>query len=53
MKLSQKEKNKCCILMHLKSRKMVLMNLIQGKNGDTDIGDGLVDTAGEGAGGTY
>ena len=32
-------------------RKMVLMNLLQGRNGDTDKKKGLVDTVGEGEGG--
>ena len=35
----------------MESRKMVLMNLFAGKNRDTDIENGLVNTAGEGNGG--
>ena len=31
---------------------MVLMNLFAGSSGDADIENGLVDTVGEGAGGT-
>ena len=34
------------------SRKIVLMKLLQGRNTDTDIENRLVDTEGEGAGGT-
>ena len=50
--VSQKEKNKYiyqCIYME--SRKMVLMIDFQGRTGDADVENGLVDTAGEGAGG--
>lgn len=36
----------------MKSRKIVLMNYFQGKDGDEDVENELVDTAGEGAGGT-
>ena len=35
----------------MESRKIVI-NLLQGRNGDADIENGLVDTAGEGEGGT-
>ena len=36
--VSQKEKDKCYILMLIKeSRKMVLKNLFAGQNGETDI----------------
>ena len=50
---SQKEKNKYCILMHImESRKTVLMNILQGGNGDADAENRLADTAGEGEGGT-
>ena len=31
----------------MESRKMVLMNLLQGRNKDSDVEEGLVDTAGE------
>ena len=34
----------------MESRKIVI-NLLQGRNGDADIENGLVDTAGEGEGG--
>ena len=30
---------------------MVLMNLFEGRNGDVDVGNGPVDTAGEGESG--
>jgi len=33
----------------MESRKIVI-NLLQGRNGDADIENGLVDTAGEGEG---
>ena len=36
----------------MESRKMVLMNLFSGRNRDADIENRLVDTAGEGDGGT-
>ena len=32
--------------MYMESRKIVLMNLFAGQNGDADIEDRLVDTAG-------
>ena len=37
--VSQKEKNKSLVLMHIymESRKMVLMNFLQGRNRDADI----------------
>ena len=50
--VSQKVKNKyvySCIYME--SRKKVLMNLLQASNGDADIENRLVATAGEGEGG--
>ena len=31
----------------MESRKIVLMNLLQGRNKDSDVQEGLVDTAGE------
>ena len=44
-KVSQKEKNKYYILsIYMEYRKMVLINLLQGRNRDTDIENGLVDT---------
>ena len=53
-KVSQKEKNKYHILMHIyierESRTMVLMKLFQGRNGDMDIENRLVDTVEEGGG---
>ena len=36
----------------MESRKMVLMNRLQGRNKDSDVEEGLVDTAGEEEGGT-
>ena len=49
---SWKKKNKYCISMHImESRKMVLMSILQGSNGDADIENRLVDTIGEGEGG--
>ena len=36
----------------MESRKMVPMHQLAGSNGDADIENGLVDTVGEGAGGT-
>ena len=36
----------------MESRKMVLMNLLQGSNGKAGIEKRLVDTEGEGEGGT-
>ena len=33
------------------SREMVLMNLSPGRSGDAGVGDGLVDTVGDGVGG--
>ena len=50
--VSQKEKNKYYILMHIciESRKIVLMTLLYGRNGDADVENKLVDTAGEGDG---
>ena len=36
----------------MESRKMVLMNLLQIRNRDTDIENRLVNTVGEGQGGT-
>ena len=50
--VSQKEKDKYRILVHMESRKMVLMSLLQGSNGDADIENRLLDTVGEGEGGT-
>ena len=50
---SQKEKNKYCILMHImESRKTVLMNILQGGNGDADTENRLAYTVGEEEGGT-
>ena len=45
---SERQKNKYCILIHIYmgSRKLVLINLLQGSKGDPDIGNRLVDTAG-------
>ena len=40
--VSQKEKDKYRILVHMESRKMVLMSLLQGSNGDADIENRLV-----------
>ena len=47
--VSQKEENKYSILtrIYMESRKMVLMNLLQGSNGDTGIENKPVDTEGE------
>ena len=51
--ISHKEKNKCCILTHInESIKIVLMSLLQERNGDADLETGLVGTVGEGEGGT-
>ena len=36
----------------MESRKVILMNLYQGSNRDADIEKRLVDTVGEGEGGT-
>ena len=38
--------------IYVESRKMVLMNLLEGRNRDADVVKRLVDTAGEGEGGT-
>ena len=54
--VSQKEKYKYRILMiYMKSKKMVLMNLFQGSNGETDIENRLIGTEGreEGEGEMY
>jgi len=54
--VSQKEKYKYRILMiYMKSKKMVLMNLFQGSNGETDIENRLIGTGGreEGEGEMY
>ena len=49
-KVSQKEKDKYCILMHImKFSKMVLM--MQVSKGDTDVKNRLLDSVGEGEGG--
>ena len=39
-------------MLNMESRKMVLMNLLQIRNRDTDIENRLVNTVGEGQGGT-
>ena len=48
--VSQKKKNKYCLLTHIymESRKVVLMTLFAGPNRDTNVENGLADTAGEG-----
>ena len=35
----------------MESKKMILMNLFAGRNGNTDLENGLVDTVGEGENG--
>ena len=51
--ISQKEKNKCCILAHIEeSINTVLMSLLQERNGDADLETGLVRTVREGEDGT-
>ena len=51
--ISQKEKNKCCILTHIEeSINTVLMSLLQERNGDADLENGLVRTVREGEDGT-
>ena len=35
----------------MESKKMILMNLLAGRNGNADIENGLVDTVGEGENG--
>ena len=52
--VDHKEKNKYHILTHTYEieEKIVLMNLLQGRNRDTDTEDRFVDTVGEGEGGT-
>ena len=51
--VSQKEKNKYCILLYIytESSKMVLLNLFAGGNNDPDIEDGLLGIEGEKEGG--
>ena len=52
--VSQKEKYKYRILMiYMKSKKMVLMNLFQGSNGETDIENRLMDLGKEPEGEMY
>ena len=53
-KVSQREKTKYCMLIHIymESRKIVPANLLQSRNRDADIEDVLVDAAGKGEGGT-
>ena len=46
------EHHKIVHVIHMISRKMVLMNLFAGKEWRHDVGNGLVGTAGEGEGGT-
>ena len=38
--------------MYMESRKMVLMTLLQERNREADIGNGFLDTVGEGKGET-
>ena len=50
--VSQKETEISYINTCMESRKMVLMNYLQGSNGDSDIANRLVDTGQDGEGGT-
>ena len=51
-KVSQKEKNKYCILMHIcKSRKRYKLSYLQSRNRDTDTENKCIDTKGERWGG--
>ena len=50
--VSRKETEISYINTCMESRKMVLMNYLQGSNGDSDIANRLVDTGQDGEGGT-
>ena len=50
--VSQKEKDKCCILTHImKFRKIVPMLLHTSSKGDTDVKNRLLDSVGKEVGG--
>ena len=50
--MSQKEKNKHCILIYIWNlEKWYRGTYLQGRKGDADIGNGLVDPVGEAEGG--
>jgi len=49
--VSQKEKYKYCILMHMKSRKWYWWSYVQDRKGDRDIKNKLLDSVGERDGG--
>ena len=49
--VGQKEKYKYCILTHMESTKVVLMNYSQVRNRGADIKNELADTEGEEKGG--
>ena len=52
--VSQKEKDKYCILTRVWNlERWYWWAYLQGSNGDADIGNRLVNTAGEGEGGTH
>ena len=49
--VSQKEKDKCCILTHINLERWYWWTYLQGSNGDTDKENRLLDSVGEGEGG--